>query len=179
MYFLLFLIAVCPIITVGTDGKLYNVMRYDMTRLNPCYGLAIRYLVNTKDPDAPIEFDRVVNFPANHSKFEIKFDEISQMYYSVATRITCPEDSMKRTLLSLMISEDMLNWTVATDIFDERKSDPEGKFIGFQYVDFLFDGDDIIFLCRTAMNHAASFHDNNCITFHRIKNFRRLSKRNI
>ncbi|MBR2465887.1 MAG: hypothetical protein IKB38_03020 [Clostridia bacterium] len=48
-----------------------------------------------------------------------------------------------------------------------------GDKVGFQYVDFEFDGDDVIFLCRTAINGAASYHDSNCQTFHRIKDFRK------
>ncbi|MBE6762720.1 MAG: exo-alpha-sialidase, partial [Ruminococcaceae bacterium] len=46
--------------------------------------------------------------------------------------------------------------------------------IGFQYVDFEIEGDDIIYLCRTAMNNAHNYHDANYSTFHRIKNFRDL-----
>ena len=58
------------------------------------------------------------------------------------------------------------------DILD-RRNEVVGK-VGFQYVDFLFDGDDIIFLCRTADCGAANFHDANFSTFHRIRNFRKL-----
>ena len=61
---------------------------------------------------------------------------------------------------------------MALDIFDYRDCSPWK--VGFQYVDFEFDGDDIIFLCRTAINNANSYHDSNYSTFHRIKNFRNL-----
>jgi hypothetical protein len=44
--------------------------------------------------------------------------------------------------------------------------------VGFQYVSFLIDGDDILYLCRTAINHAKNMHDSNYTTFHRIKQFR-------
>ncbi len=36
------------------------------------------------------------------------------------------------------------------------------------------EGDDIIYLCRTALNGAHNFHDSNYSTFHRIKNFRNI-----
>ena len=161
-------------LAIGKDGKLYNVMRYDMTALEPNYGLALRYEVNTKDYDAPLKFDRAIEFPANHSKFQVRYDEKSQMYFSIASRLTGPEHNTKRTLLSLMCSEDMLHWTTVCDLFDERESDPSGKKVGFQYVDFFFEGEDILFLCRTAMNDAHNFHDSNYITFHRIPDFRQL-----
>jgi hypothetical protein len=50
---------------------------------------------------------------------------------------------------------------------------------GFQYVDWLIDGDDIIAACRAAyddgMGGAHNYHDANYLTFHRIANFRRLT----
>jgi len=159
---------------VGRDGKLYNVMRYDMGKLEPNYGLVIRYLVHDEDPDAPLTFDKAIHFPANHSKFEMQYDEVSDCYYSLATRITCPEDSGKRTLLSLMRSKDAENWELVCDIQDSRADDPNGKKIGYQYMDFIIEGNDILFLCRTAINDAATFHNSNYITFHRIENFRSL-----
>ena len=48
------------------------------------------------------------------------------------------------------------------------------ELTGFQYPDWQFDGEDIICLVRTAYDGAHNFHDSNRITFHRIKNFRRL-----
>jgi hypothetical protein len=50
---------------------------------------------------------------------------------------------------------------------------------GFQYVDWLFDGDDIIAACRTAYDDgvggARNQHDSNFMTFHRFANFRQLT----
>ena len=42
------------------------------------------------------------------------------------------------------------------------------------YVDFEIEGDDIIYLCRTAINRPRTYHDSNYSTFHRIKNFREI-----
>ena len=51
---------------------------------------------------------------------------------------------------------------------------PEGEDkVGFQYPSFLFDGDDILAVSRTAVNGAESFHNANFITFHRIRNYMR------
>ncbi|MGB5875183.1 MAG: exo-alpha-sialidase, partial [Bacteroidota bacterium] len=51
---------------------------------------------------------------------------------------------------------------------------------GFQYIDWLFDGEDIIAVSRTAFDDglggAHNQHDANFITFHRIEGFRTLSK---
>ena len=69
-------------------------------------------------------------------------------------------------LLSLMSSDDMINWKVVCDLYDYREKYPE--YTGLQYVDFMIEGDDILYLCRTAMNRPHNFHDSNYITFLKV-----------
>jgi len=154
------------------DGKLYNIMRYSMDKLERKYGLVISYRVNTEEPEAPLVYDHCIEFPGNNSKFTIKYDSVSERYYSLVTRIYDGERIRARNLLSLMRSEDCENWELVRDEIDMRECDHQ--FVGFQYVDFEIEGDDIIYLCRTAINGAHNFHDSNYSTFHRIKNFRAL-----
>ena len=40
---------------------------------------------------------------------------------------------------------------------------------GFQYVDWQFDGDDLIYVVRTAYRGARNFHDSNQIMFRRLQ----------
>lgn len=158
---------------VNPKGELVNVMRYQTSDSSvPSYGLALCYKVNTEDPDAPLEYSHAIHFPGNLSKFMIKKDEVTGKYYSIVSRILPDKPIWSRNLLSLVASEDMENWELVKDLQDFRDEDP-GK-IGFQYVDFSFDGDDIIYLCRTAFNNAHNFHDANYSTFHVIKDFRSL-----
>ncbi len=42
------------------------------------------------------------------------------------------------------------------------------------YVDWLVDGDDIIYLVRTAYRGAIRYHDSNRIIFRKLRNFRDL-----
>ncbi len=53
---------------------------------------------------------------------------------------------------------------------------PDPNFHAFQYVDWDFDGDNIVFLSRTAhddgLGGAHNAHDANYTTFHRLDNFR-------
>ena len=102
----------------------------------------------------------------------IKYDEVSKKYYSIVSRIDCEERAFGRNLLSLMSSADLENWEVVCDLIDRRNEDI--KKVGFQYVDFEIEGDDIIFLCRTSVNNAHDYHDANYSTFHRIESFREL-----
>lgn len=154
------------------DGVLYNIMRYSMEKLERKYGLVISYKVNVDEPEAPLEYDHCIEFPGNNSKFTIKRDPVTGKYYSLVTRIYDGERIRTRNLLSLMRSEDCESWELVRDEIDMRDCDHEK--IGFQYVDFEIEGEDIIYLCRTAINGAHNFHDANYSTFHRIKNFREL-----
>jgi hypothetical protein len=97
----------------------------------------------------------------------IKRDGKTGKYYTLATRITDPAHVHERTLLSLMASDDLENWQVVRDIIDIRHLDRWKN--GVQYVDFEIEGEELIFLCRTALNGADSFHNSNYSTFHRIK----------
>ena len=59
---------------------------------------------------------------------------------------------------------------------------PDTAKHGFQYVDWRFDGEDLIAACRTAFDDdqggAHNFHDANYLTFHRIADFRRETAEN-
>ncbi len=152
-------------LVVDPQNRLLNVMRFGGDRC------VLAYEVNTKDHEAELSYSHCIPFPANLSKFTIKYDGVSKRYYSVASRLhesinTC------RNLLSLMASDDLSSWYVIADLLDYSDQNPQE--VGFQYVDFEFEGDDIIYLCRTALNNAHNFHDSNYSTFHRIQNFRKI-----
>ena len=160
-------------LVVFPDGKLYNVMRYDMTGCRPNNGLVLAYRIDTEHPEAPLAYDHAIPLPGNHSKFMIRQDPETGLYYTIISRIRGPEHTGDRNLLSFMRSADCERWELVCDLIDRRNEDP--RQVGFQYVDFFFEGDDILWLCRTALNGAHNFHDANYSTFHRIKDFRKLS----
>lgn len=151
---------------VSPDGKLCNVMRFGK------YHNAIVFEADEKDCEAALKFSHLSAFPANFSKFMIKYDEKSKYYYTLGTMAYSEEKPRARNLLSLLRSSDLVSWETVSDIFDYKDVDDE--HIGFQYVNLEIEGDDIIFLCRTAFNGAHNFHDANYQTFHRIKNFREI-----
>lgn len=157
-------------LVVSPEGKVLNIMRYQTERCTPAYGLALAYEVDTKHYETPIKYSYAMKFPANLSKFMIKKDEKTGLYYTICSRITDSEHIFARNLLSLMVSKDLKKWDLVCDLIDKRHED--SAKVGFQYVDFEFEGDDIIWLCRTAQNGANTYHNTNFITFHKTKNFR-------
>jgi hypothetical protein len=56
---------------------------------------------------------------------------------------------------------------------DDTGLTPEdsARLTGFQYVDWQFDGNDIIYLVRTAYRGAIRYHDSNRIIFRVLKNY--------
>ena len=72
----------------------------------------------------------------------------------------------------MLSSPDLDNWTIRGIILYH----PDVELHGFQYLDWQFDGKDIVIASRTAfddgMGGAHNRHDSNFLTFHRVKNFR-------
>ena len=153
-------------LVVAPDGKLYNIMRYQTQLEKKVLAFNI-----PEDPDAPLEYSHPVSFDGNLSKFMIKKDEVSGKYLSIISR-RIDEPKTARNLLSLVASDDLYNWQLVCDLIDRRHDDPQ--MVGFQYIDFEIEGEDIIYLSRTAMNGAKNYHDANYSTFHRVEGFRSL-----
>ena len=152
-------------IVLSPENKLYNVMRFGME------GKVIAYEIDQNDPEAPLEYSHLISLPTSYSKFMIKRDDVSGKYYSIVTR-SGDNNPHFRNVLSLAVSDDMKDWEIATNLLDYGHCDH--MKVGFQYVDFYFEGDDIIYLCRTGINEPHNYHDSNYQTFHRVKNFREL-----
>lgn len=100
------------------------------------------------------------------------YDDVSKKYWTVCSRILDAAHTGDRNLLTLASSDNLFDRKVVCDLLDYRDSDP--KKVGFQYVPFYFDSDDLAYLCSTAFNNAYNFHDANYSTFHRVKDFRGL-----
>ncbi|MBC7418635.1 MAG: exo-alpha-sialidase, partial [Pedobacter sp.] len=119
-----------------------------------------------------------IDFPGGSKKFTIHFDKKTNLYYTLSNYI--PEKNKAdyigntRNVLALCTSPNLKTWTVKSIILEH----PDKQKHGFQYVDWEFEGKDIIAVSRTAFDDkeggAHNFHDANYLTFHRIRNFRKL-----
>lgn len=126
-----------------------------------------------------------LHFIGSESKFTIRFDPVSRRYWSLGSKITNPHSGYawlytphhQRNVLSLTSSADLAVWEERCRLLRYREGQVVTKAesrVGFQYVDWQFDGADLVAVCRTAWG-ASNYHDANFITFHRVKNFRTLT----
>jgi len=162
---------------VSPAGQLVNILRVQ-TR-SPDEKAAI---VSLSPDGRTAAFDPArgfISFPGGAKKFTIRFDPVSRLYWSLATivhqRHRAENPGGIRNTLALTASPDLTNWTVRCVLLYH----PDVARHGFQYVDWLFDGPDLIAACRTAyddgLGGARNNHDANFLTFHRFRNFRGLT----
>jgi hypothetical protein len=112
----------------------------------------------------------LIDFPGGGVKFTIRFDEQTSRYWSLGCKQADPP-AFRNTLV-LTSSVDLKNWRVDSVILHH----PDREKHAFQYVDWQFEGDDMLAASRTSyddgLGGAHRAHDANYLTFHRIENFR-------
>jgi hypothetical protein len=164
---------------VAPDGKVVNFLRVDYREPDGEKAAIHHY----SDDGTVAAFDTAdfVDFPGGCKKFVVRYDELSKKYWAISNWV--PEKykggnaERTRNTLALCSSSDLKNWAICSVLLEH----PDTKFHSFSYVDWDFDGNDLIVLSRTAFDDglggAASCHDTNLITFHRFANFRNLSRK--
>ena len=118
-----------------------------------------------------------ISFPGGNKKFTIRFDPVSRLYWSLSSYVPSRHYDARparvRNTLALVSSPDLAKWTVKSIVL--YHSDVAKH--GFHYVDWQFEGDDLVAAARTGFDDglggAIRAHDANFITFHRVENFRR------
>ena len=128
-----------------------------------------------------------VEMPGGGKKFTVRYDSASGLYWSLTNPDSGGEPlthrgiyrkgmsrSLERNRLVLICSSDLVNWMeVKTVLYD-----PDPFFHGFQYADWVFDGDDIAAVVRVGAPESRGLpvrqHDSNMMCFVRIENFRDL-----
>jgi hypothetical protein len=162
---------------VTSAGELVDVLRVDTK--SPDEKAALVRI----SPDGKVaSFDPATGFvpcPGGAKMLTIRFDPQTKRYWALASvildRHRVGKPSSIRNTLALESSSDLIHWTVRCLLLYH----PDVSKHGFQYVDWQFDGEDIIAACRTAydddLGGAHNNHDANYLTFHRWKNFRTLT----
>ncbi len=164
-------------VVVTPSGRIVNILRVacddDEERAA---------IIEVSDDGCVASFDAetgFIPFPGGAKKFTIRYDGRSGFYWSLANWVPPAQRVGKpaatRNTLALIRSRDLRAWEVRAVILQH----PDPIKHGYQYVDWLFEGDAIIAVCRTAhddgMGGANNYHDANFMTFHRIEGFRNLT----
>ena len=162
-------------LVVAPNGTLVNLLRVDTQ------GYPEKAAWVEVDPDGKkLRFDPAtgfIDFPGGAKKFTVRFDPETRLYWSVATVVpagwvTAGRPAKVRNTLALTSSPDLRHWTVRSHLLHHH----EHANTGFQYVDWMFEGADLIAVYRMAYDDgvggARNEHDSNFMTFHRIKRFR-------
>ncbi|MBS1790233.1 MAG: acetylxylan esterase [Acidobacteria bacterium] len=163
---------------VTPEGKIANILRVDIKQDDNEKAALVRISDDGKQASFDPQTD-FVDFPGGSKKFTIRWDAKSKAYWAMANYVPPQhrrlEPSRTRNTLALIRSTDLRNWEVRTVVLYH----PDTAKHGFQYSDWLVDGNDLIAVVRTAFDDAAdgahNQHDANYLTFHRIRNFRRLT----
>lgn len=161
---------------VSPSGKMLNILRvhtFSQNREQAAF-------VEVSDDGTTSTFNASTGFvdmPGSMKKFTIRYDATSGRYWTLANYVPSeyynirPLDKIRNTL-ALCSSADLKNWSVDSTIIHH----PDIDLHGYQYVDWQFDGNDIVAVSRTShddgVGGAANHHDANYLTFHRITNFR-------
>jgi len=160
------------------SGELWNVLRFNSA---PTVDQAA--IVKVEEGGAHLTFDPragFVDFPGGMSKFTIRRDPGTGLYLTLSNNSTDPAFATQRNVLSLHASADLVRWRHVRTLLEDDSGLPWGESVrltGFQYVDWQFDGEDIIYVVRMAYRGAHNFHDANRVTFHRLEGFRGLLSR--
>ena len=165
---------------VAPDGRVVDVLRVDTPGLPEKAAI-----VNVSADGRTTSFDPGTGFidlPGGEKKFTIRPDPQGKGYWTLASPVPnateiapkkLPPGSI-RNMLALLHSDDLQTWETRCVLLYH----PDFVKHGFQYVDWQFDGDDLIAVCRTAYDDdqggAHNYHDANFLTFHRVVNFRSL-----
>lgn len=161
---------------ITPEGNVADLLRVDYAP-GPEYAALIR--LRDTASFAPFNPEKdFVRMPGGAKKFTVRYDSLSGRYWALVNCVTQKwvgkeNPAWVRNSLALASSPDLREWTVHRIVLHH----PDRAKHGFQYADWLFDGDDIVCLSRTAYDDngagAHNCHDANYMTFHRIKDFRK------
>jgi hypothetical protein len=146
----------------------------------PRFEVAARLEISADGREARFDPARgFVHFIGGESKFTIRYDPVSRRYWSLVNKITnrgSGEDwehspHHQRNVIVLTSSADLRDWQEHYRLLRYAEGSvvvKAGSRVGFQYLDWQFDGEDLVAAARTSWE-GINYHDANHITFHRLK----------
>jgi hypothetical protein len=165
---------------LGPNNTMLNVLRVhqdETTTESKNTEYAALVDVSADGRTQSFDVNNLVQFPGGSKKFTIRYDSQTQKYWTLSNYVPNEYLNIKelnnvRNTIALCYSTNLKNWTVDSIILQSS----EYSKIAFQYVDWQFDGEDIVAVSRTAYDDGgernSNPHNANFLTFHRVSNFR-------
>lgn len=185
-------------VVVTPEDKLVNFLRLETrSQIGTSYAITgpaqgkprneIAAVIEIDVADMKAEFRNeprnYVHFPGGETKFTIRYDPVSKLYWTIANKITSFKHTNyhydydgnwhQRNVLVLMSSPNLVDWEEKRMLlrWNEGAHLRTWDIFGFQYADWQFDQEDLVYVSRTSW-YGRRYHDANMIVFHRVKNFR-------
>ena len=153
---------------IGPRGDVLDILRVDNRERAAILALH----------DGKLAVQQFVTMPGGAKKFTIRYDSRSKLYWSLVNpalpgeALSVSTPASVRNTLALVSSPDLQHWTPRSIVMQHA----DAAYFGFQYVDWQFDGDDILAVVRTSFadeaGNAHTYHDANFMLFQRIARFR-------
>lgn len=133
---------------LNKEGKVVDILRVHAPNLKDEYCAIVDISRNGKK--ASFNPENFFKMPGAAKKFTIRCDKEIDKYYTLTNIVQDEFKNLRtngvRNTLALASSKDLKSWEIEKIIL----SHPDPIYHAFQYVDWLFDEDDIIFVSRTA-----------------------------
>ncbi len=186
-------------IVVAPDGRLVNLLRVHTEPRPedafaptggaaglPRYEVGARCEVTADGRTQTFDPARgLFHLPGSQSKFTVRFDPTTRRYWALIQKITAPHEGREwaaspihqRNVLVLTSSADLRIWREEGTVLRWRQGEvlAGSDRVAWQYLDWQFDGEDLVAVSRTAWG-GQSYHNANYLTFHRVPGFRTFSR---
>jgi hypothetical protein len=149
-------------------------------------GLPYTVLIQATGPQAVADPSDAewIPLPGGDKKFGAAWDSVSGRFFVLSNPVLPAHANhplltpqLIRNTAVLMSSTDLRRW----DVHEIFLYSPNVDFEAFQYLNFDFEGDDLVIASRTAFDigtpRPPRGHDSNLVTFHRIRGFRQSQPR--
>jgi hypothetical protein len=135
---------------------------------------------------APVTDDDWISLPGGEKKFGVRYDPTSGLFVALTNPVLPAhlgylpnQPELVRNTAAMFTSRDLKTWDTRQIFLYSANI----AYEAFQYLQFDYDGDDLVVASRTAFdiggNKPPRGHDSNLTTFHRIADFRTAAPRHV
>jgi hypothetical protein len=180
--------------TLWSEGQVVASPRTGVLVLPKIRDLPHTALLRYPRPGGRPRFDPArdfVDLPGAEKKFGVRYDPVTDRFWALTNPVlrrhrrqanvpwsvrrfwrSAVTPALVRNTGAVYSSADLRNWELERVFLYS----PDVEHVGFQYFNFLIEGNDLVVVARTAFNvgrhKTPRAHDSNLLTFHRIREFR-------